>query len=622
MLSSILTDRRVWLLGLTLGLVWVLTRWTLPMAAGLAWIVNAGYWVLLFLFVLFGRALWAVLRANGWATKVGRFDIAVAALVLGVVTFWTVHEKPGYKILADELMLSSAAMGMHYERTAACPLRATDVKGSFQILERAVDKRPLAYPFLVATVHDLTGYRPANAFWVNIGLAVVLLGLIYVLGRRVTGQRWAGVAGVLLCAGLPLLAQQATGGGFELLNLVLLVGFVLLVAEYLREPNTPRLEALVFGALLLAATRYESALFLVPVAVTAAIGWWRAGKVVLSWPLQLSPIFLGLLLLQNRVFAENAKAWQMSGRSDATAPFGLTYLPDNLGHALAFFFDFSGYLTNSPLIAALGLLALPFTIVYVWRVVREPRRAEAADLAWTVAALSLLAITLLLLLYFWGQFDDPIISRLSLPVHLLLLLSVFVAGKSIAARTTAWKFLAGLAAVGLLYHGIPVIARQAYRTSYGPGMEMQARGDFLRGLSDRNVLFIDRDSFFWILHKIPATPVQQAQLRREGLAYHLRNRSFQDMFVYQRVMVDEQTSQPAVVPEDELGPEFELETVFERRILTRQFARISRIVAIVGEGQNATRSRRFVEPVDEPKPRDGLEKSGAAYLENWIKHLP
>lgn len=618
----ILTDRRILLLGLTLVFILVVTRWLLPIAVGIRWVADAGYWFLLLLVVMFGRALWPLITMV-WRTKTfGRFEIGVSLIVVLIVAMWTAHEKPGYKILADELMLSGTAMGLHYERIAACPTRVTDVNGPFQILERAVDKRPFAYPFLLATVHDLTGYRPANAFYLNMVLAVVLLGLVYLLGWQVTGNRWAGVAGVMFLSGLPLLAQQATGGGFELLNLVLLTAFALLLTGYLRNSSAGRLEALVFGTLLLASTRYESALFLFPAAAAALIGWARAGRVSFSWPLQLSPIFLVPLLLQNRLFSGNAQAWQLGDKPGTNTPFAVYYLPDNLGHALAFFFDFGGYLANSPVVAGVGLLALPFLFLFILRVVRAPRHASDADVAWALVAISMLAITTLYLLYFWGQFDDPIISRLSLPVHLLMVLALYIAGRGWDKHVWAWKATALLALGGLLFHGLPVMARQAYRTDYGPGMEMKAREEFLASLVDKNVLFIDRDSFFWILHKIPATPVQQAQARREGLAYHLRNHSFQEMFIYQRVMLDEQTGQPAVVREDELGAEFELEIVFERRIRTLQFARISRITAIMSGDRVDHRPVRFVKPLAERHSPAELDKNRTLYLENWIKQLP
>lgn len=622
MWKSVFADRRVWLLGLILVLVGVLTRWSVTADTGFRWVVTGGYWATLFLVVMFGRAIWPTVCARCKAAEFGRFDACVLAGVMLIVGVWIAQERPGYKILADELVMSGTAMGLHYERLAACPTRATDVQGSFQMLDRAIDKRPLLFPFFVASVHDLTGYRPENAFYLNMALAVVFLCLVYLIGWNMAGTRWAGVVIVLLFAGLPLMAQQATGGGFELLNLLLIAGFVLLTIYYLEKPEAGRLEALVFGGLLLASTRYESVIFLVPVAIAAVLGWWRSRQVLLSWPLVWSPVFLVPWLLQNRLFSEHSAAWQMHSLKGATEPFGLQYFGSNLGHALAYFFDFTGYATNSPVFALLGLLGVPLLGLWILHTVKASSKANGVELGTALVGISLFGSTALYLLYFWGQFDDPIISRLSLPVHLLFAVAVVKAVSLVSKKQAVWKGVALVALGGLLLHGLPVMARQAYRTNYNPGVEMQMREDFFLRLRDTNVLFLDNDSYFWILRKIPASPVTGIDARKQGLIYHLRNHSFQDMYVFQSVFVDEKTGNQSVDPVDDLGPGYELETVMEKRVQPLLFARISRIIAIKDGEATTVRPKPFVEALDEKRTPAELERSRSLYMENWIRQLP
>lgn len=622
MLKSLLIDRRLWLLVLVLTLVLVATRWSLEPQQGYGWVIHGGYW---FMLALTGTFLWVVvpmLRDRWAAAGYGRFEAAVGAAILLILGVWFAQDRPGYKVLADELLLSGTAMGLHYERAAAYPIRATDVQGSFQILTKVLDKRPLFFPFLVATVHDLTGYRVENPFYLNLVLAAIFLWLVYLVGWKAGQSRWSGVVALLLFAGLPLLAQQATGGGFELLNLLLLAAFTLLLVVYLEKPEeVRRLEAGVYCALLLASTRYESVIFLPLVGVAALVGWWRAGRVVLSWPLILSPIFLAPVLIQNRMFAGQSQVWEMASLG-ATEPFGFQYLAPNLGHALAFFFDISGYQPNSPLLAALGLLCLPFLGLWMIRVFRQGAKGDPAELAWSIVSLGLFAITAVYLFYFWGQFDHPVIRRLSLPVHFLLLLAILVIGAKVVKTDGGRKVVLAVVVIGMLCHSLPVMARQAYRTLYSPGMEMQIRKDFLATLTDHNVLFLDNDSFFWILHRMPASPVQQAQARKEGLIYHLRNHSFQGMYVFQSILVDDKTGIRSVDPEDDLGPDFELETVLEKKVQTLLFARISRIKAIYEQGAVAARAEPFVVPLREKRSAEELERARVLYLENWIKQLP
>lgn len=622
MLKNVLLDRRIWLLGATLILVVVVARWTLDQESAFQAVNLSGYWFTLALVVFALRAIGRVVRQAWKEARWTRFDGVVLAGILLCSAIWTAQERPGFKILADEVLLLGTSMGMHYERVAAYPIRATDVQGPFQILDKVLDKRPLLFPFLVATVHDLTGYRPENPFYVNMAFGAGFLALVYVLGWRLADNRWGGVVVGLLFAGLPLLAQQSTGGGFDLLNLFLIGALVLLTAGYLRQPDAPHLEALVFGALLLASTRYESVIFLLPTAAAAWLGWARSQRVVMSWPLCFSPVFLFPILLQNRIFSGASAAWEMQSIEGITKPFSPDYVVDNLGHALAFFFDFSGYQPSSALFGAAGLLAVPFFVLWIIRVLRAPGQTSAFAQATAIVGIGLLGVTCVHLFYFWGQFDHPLIRRLSLPVHLLMALGIVVVLTHAISSVRGWRMAAGIAFAALMLQGLPTMARQAYAASYTPGVETAMRRAFLATREDTNFLAIDNDSVFWITHHVPATPAKQANARKEGLVYHLRNHSFSDMFVFQSVFVDAETGERSVDPEDDLGPDFELETVWERRVQVLLFARISRVKAIREGDTVLAAAAPFVTSDGPKKSADELAEQRARYLETWLKKLP
>ncbi len=622
MFRRILLDRRVWLVAAGLILVAILARVVVSPETGFSWVIHGGYWFVLGSLVFFLGALVPLVRARWARWKFERFDAGVLLAIVACVSVWTTQDRPGFKILADEVLLLGTSMSLHYDRAAAYPVRATDTQGPFLILDYALDKRPLLFPFLTATVHDLTGYRPENAFYLNMGLAGLFLGVVYLLAVNAGRGRWPGLFVLLLFAGLPLLAQQATGGGFELLNLLLIATLGLLMMWYLEEPDGRRLQAMVYGGVLLASTRYESILFLIPMALAAVWGWWRSGRVMLSWPTILSPLFLLPVLLQNQVFSTNKGSWELAGVAGATRPFGPEYFADNLGHALAFFFDLGPYQPSSPLFAALGLLALPIFALWAVRVFRAPGDHGPRQTAAALLGVGLGAVTLVHLFYFWGRFDDPVIHRLSLPLHLLLALALVVVGARLAFSDRVWKALALVALGGLLFHGLPVMAKQAYAHAYSPGVEMELRREFISLLPERDYLFIDNDSVFWITQKIPATPAGQAGARKDGLSYHLRNHSFSQMYVFQSILIDDQTGARRVDPVDDLGPDFELETVLERRVGTLLFARISRVVAIRHEGREVARSTTAVPVKVERRSPEEIEKARAIYMENWIKQLP
>lgn len=622
MLKSLLKNRSLWLLLLITVGVGLVTRVVLDTSQSFTFVASWGYWLMLALVIVLGRA---VTRAGAWQwvhKRFARFDALVVGLVLLCTSAWWAHEKPGFKILSDEVLLLGTSMGLHLERSATYPTRATDVQGPLNIIDRVLDKRPLLFPFLVATVHDLTGYRPENAFYFNRGLGIVFLLLIYVLSWQAGGNRWAGVLGVLLFGGLPLVAQQSAGSGFELLNLTMIAGLGLAMLAYLRNPDGKRLEVLVYVGLALSACRYESILFLAPMAVVALVGWWRSQRVELTWPVLVSPLFLSVWLSQNRIFSGESTAWQMASKEGVTSPFGFEYFAPNLGHALAFFFDFSGYQASSAMFALLGILALPFFGLWMVQQVRSRETPSSDAWAWLWFGLGLWLNGALLMFYFWGQFDDRIISRLSLPVHLLMLIAVVVVARTLIKSNRGWQILCGAAATAFLAQGLPVMANRAYEIDYTPGLEMEIRREFLAEQPERDFLFLDNDAVFWITHWIPASSVVKSRTNHEALAYHLRNHSFSNMFVFQSIVVNDQTGELTVDPTDDLGPDFELQTLWERKVETLLFARISRLVAIEHDGERVE-ALDFVESTSgHLESPEEVEEIRTLYLENWIKQLP
>lgn len=513
---------------------------------------------------------------------------------------------------------------MHLDRDVGYGIRATDVRGPFELLQSVLDKRPLLFPFLVSLVHDLAGYRVENAFWLNAALGVLLLVLLHALASRIADSYLAGDAAVLLAGGIPLLAQQAAGGGFELLNLTLLTGWVLLAIAWLAKPEDEvRLNAFVMTAVLLACTRYESLLYLVPTAVVVVIGWWRAGRVMVTPFMWLAPVLLLPTLWLQDAFEADSSRWELQSMG-LTQVFSADYLPKNLGHAAAHFFAVDGYQPNSPVFGALGLLALPLLLLWSLRVWRRPLAASADDLALAWTTFGLWIVTGLMMVYFWGQYDHPVIHRLSLPTQLLMLVAiVLVTARLLPPRDWKWRGLAALAVGALVMWSIPTMSRNAYGRSYTPGLAYAWRAQFLESMEDRQVLVIDRDSQFWITQKIAATPIAQAELRKEGIAFHLRNRSFSDILVFQSVAFDEKTGVETVDPADVLSASFELEPVAQVRVSIGHLARISRVTAI-REGSEVIASPSWPAQTrpDVSLSAGEAERIKQAYIDNWIKQLP
>ncbi len=619
-LQAMAKDRRLWLFVLSGMLAFVVGFFSLSGDAAIVFVSRTGYWFILVTFVLWARSLGLLFVPEIRAWKPKRADWSTAALIGVCGLILIVNNTIGFKILMDEVMLLGTSMSMHFDRTVFTPTRGNDIQGAFILMDGIMDKRPLFFPFVLSLLHDFTGYRPQNAFVLNGVLTFVFLWLVSVLGRRLAGRPGAWL-GVLLFASLPLLGQNATGGGFELLNLVMILATLLLAMRWLERRDEVSLTAFCFSALLMAQTRYESVVFLIPVGLLVLWGWIEKRRVILSWEVMLAPILLIPYPLQHRIFDLRASSWELAGRPGAETPFSLSYVSTNLAHAVAFFFAKPSDQPNSLVFSALGWIAVPFAALVILRSLRAFRELKPAEVAAIVFTLGFVAHFFLMMVYFWGRFDDVVIRRLSLPVHLGLLVAILLALPRFSSSMRPRWILAGIAALGLFALGIPAMATHAYDQEYLPGRETAWRLQFMAAHPQKDYLMIDNDCVLWITNEVSSTPVPQAQKNIKALIFHLRNHTYSAMYVFQRLNVDPKTGKETLREGDDLGPDFVLEPVVEQRLQTLTLSRISRIVAI---RDGKTEVRAGLPKFDATVPKDPAEQERMrrAYLENFVKQLP
>jgi hypothetical protein len=616
-LRAFIPDRWLQLFLLSSGVAVVLGFLALSDDQAMRAMIYGGYWLMFALTALFVRSLWRLGRPDfaAWRTA-PRWP---AGLIAGCGVLLLVHEGYGFKILMDEVMLLGTSMSMHFDKMALVPMRGHDIQGAFEILGGELGKRPLFHPFVLSLLHDLTGYRPENAFVLNTVLTFVLLALGYETGRRVAG-RGAGAVVVLLLTSLPLLAQNATGGGFELLNLVMVLVTLLLGMRALEKRDAASLEAMFLAGVLLACTRYESVLFLLPVGLVILRVWWVEQRPVLSLVSALGPLLLVPVAWHNRVFSARTSSWELGSQPGYEKPFDLSYVPNNVAHALNFFLDWTGEHSNSLVLAGLGLAALPFFVLWTAKTLRNLRAAPPAQAGLALFCVGFAAHTLLLLCYFWGRFDDPVIRRLSLPLNLWLVLAVVGAALAFGAGLRAWRVLAGLAVAGTLFFSIPSMARHDYTLDYYVGREMAWRREFIAAHPEKDYLFIDNNSIMWVTHLVSATPMVQARARKDVILFNQRNHIFSEIYVFQRLLVDPATGNLSLEADEDLGPAYHLEPVIEQRFTPFTVSRISRVVSI-DDGAAPAAPAPAAAPAAKLSTEE-REKVRQEYMKEFIKQLP
>ena len=615
--AALLVDRRCWLLMLAAALAGVLGLFAVPDALVIGLVSRTGFWFVLVTFAIWVWALGSTFVSDLRSWRWRDADWVSVAVVLLAGGLLLAHERFGFKIVMDEVMLLGTSMGMHFDKVATTPVRGNDIQGAFMIIDGIVDKRPLFFPFLVSLLHDISGYRPANAFVLNGALTFVFLGLVCATGRMLAG-RVASWIGVTLFAGLPLLGQNCTGGGFELLNLVMVLVTMLLGARYVEKPDDTALIALVYSGMLLAQVRYESGIFLLPVALVILWVWWRQGRAQLPWAVIFAPLLLAHFPLQQRIFDIRASSWEMASRPGMTSPFSLRYIPDNLGHAMKFFFGNSADQPNSWVLSALGCIAVPFFALLVLKRLRALAAEPAVSVALTVFSFGFALQFALMMCYAWG-FDEVVTRRLSLPAQLGMVLAVLAILPQFS-NPLVHRALLAVAGVGLLARSVPSMAAHAYSQEYTPGRETAWRRDFMAAQPRPDYLMIDNDSPLWVSHLVSSTPTEVATKRAGDIAFHMRNRTFSGVFVFQRYEIDAETGRMTLRKGDDLGAAFVLEPVVEERLQLLTLSRISRVKEINLDAVTVSTPDSGEHVV--PKSRAAVEEARRLFMENYMRQLP
>lgn len=483
----------------------------------------------------------------------------------------------GYKVLYDEVVLQSAGWHMHLYRDAGSVVRAYHVEGVFSPLTMYLDKRPLFFPFALSAVHDLTGYREANAFVLNTLLLPVSLGLLFAFARRIGGGR-AALAAMLCFGASPLLAQNANGAGMEMLNLCMLLLVMCLAAAYLDRPDEPRLSALILSAVLLAQTRYESSLYVLSVAVIILVGWKRAKRIILPPAAVAAPLLLIPCALHHTYLSGTPLLWEL--RSDLHSRFDLVHVPGNLKHALAYLFGWSRVVLNTWWLAVLGLSAFVAGIFAALKAVRHPHRLKSPAIVLAAFASVALANLALLMCYFWGQLDDPIVSRLILPFNAILAGAL---AWGIARIPGAWRErVSTIVAVGAVIcyvgWGLPAAAYHRGINQLNSEIEWEMHEVAQRPHVPR-LIITNKSTLGWIIREIPAIQIDRAVLAQDSIKFHFDRGTFREVLVMQLYRPTDSEGRFHLDPNDRLPDSFVLEPVTERHIGAR-IARISRLVEI------------------------------------------
>ena len=555
-----------------------------PPAAAEKLIIAHGYYYIAGTFAAFAFYGWRVARTRqavwrGWLRRPGWAGLAL----LGATLFAVWADEFKHKVLFDEYVLQGTAWHMHATKEIGVPIRAYDISGTWLAIDVFLDKRPYFFTFLLSLVHDLTGFRLVNAYALNMALAVLCLGLTYWLGRAMTGRRAPAVLAMALLVTMPLFGQNATGAGMEMHNLTMITVVLVAAILYLRVPDDDRLALLVLATVLLAQSRYESVLFVGPVAVIILLGWRRRGSLLLPWPAVVAPLLLVPYAWHDRIVDTKTVLWQL--REGETSRFGFGYLPGNLEGAWNFYFSTSPGQPNSLWLTLLGLAGALWALVSLvrrWCVRRAGRPHFGSPFVVVgLCALAIVANVVLLMFYYWSRFDEPIAARFALPSCLLLALIVGWFVHSLDVRRLPATRMAALGlAVWFFVVAAPAYSRRIYTSQNLVMRELEWEIERVKARRGPVLLITQKATMPFLLHRISTINTSSARMRVDQLAWHMRAGTFREVLVSQVIRPTSGQGEGGVDPDETLPDGFRLETIEHKRFGAR-WIRISRVVEIV-----------------------------------------
>lgn len=540
------------------------------------WIRHAGYYF----------TLLATLGLVGYLLKLARSMPAPSVVlrqhrwgVVGIlVGSWVLFVQAdfGYKIAMDEYLLAQTAVSMHESREVTRAEWGRTVGREFVVMEQTVDKRPWFYPFMVASLHDLIGYRPSNPFVVNALAAGLFLCGVYVFATLLAG-RAAGVCAVLLWSGLPLLAQNATGAGMDLLNLLLLQCVLLLSVHYLQAPDRAREGALSMVAVLLAYTRYESLIFVLPVGIVILLGWWRTCKIGLSvGTLLAAPLLIGLGW-QVLLYAQTESAWEL--QSSGVTPFGIAALVANIPHAVYFFFSWDHELANSCLLAVLGLPSVVAFYIMLRTEWVKFWKENPAGVVLSLFGLFLILHLIFVLSFHAAQLDSAYASRFALPVYCLLVFSIVaIAGYLAKRQAKVWSYLILLAGLFIISFTMPMNAKAVFSKSNFLVNERNWLEQLSRESFEPSALVVDRFFPSWILLEKPALEPSTALLNSDRIREEVTAGKYPAVYLVERMTYQNGEFVPNLHEFEQLRQTWNGELLAERSFRPFELTRVYRCV--------------------------------------------
>ena len=505
------------------------------------------------------EALLAWLKEN-WPGLVIAFAVTVV-VALAV--------EPALRMLSDEANLVGTSKNLFASKEPTFTVSGKYYYDSYWDVDVAIDRRPTLFPFLVSLIHSAIGYSYKNVFLFNLLLLPAFLIVSYRLAKTLGGETF-GVVAALLVAAHPVTLLSVRSGGFDFFASFFALLSLKSFCDYAHEQTPEKLAVLWLNLCMFAESRYESALFIVPVLALLLV--FR----MLSWS-KLRPYAL--------VYAATPafllpRVWQsmLLGNVPEQEPGAVTFSLDNfLNNGREYFrpvFSPSEPAQfHSAVLIGLGIVGCLYWLRWLFSRVtgRDKGGVGAPQVRFAILLTAWLFLqAIICFAYVWGRAQFPSAARLLIPLDIFF--SFAAAWLLTAALVRFRPFIPVLLSVAMLASQLPVASQHRSFNRLTQTRESRTTWAFFDRLGEKRILIVsDRPSHFTIMNygAMSFDSARRDPYLLTAFARHL----FYDVYVIQQVKL----STNELLPGYEIWPTRKLETMLEFQNDADVLVRISRL---------------------------------------------
>jgi len=529
-----------------------------------------GYYCVLFLFTAWIVSLIYLLDEMDFSLKTffGKYRTNLfLSLCIVLPTFYLAPLR--FRVLSDETGAIGTSRALTFRKHADLAINQLSDGLNLQVNLSADDKRPLVYPFFINLINSVFGYRPTNGFVINFIALWALMALLSIYMEKYGGL-WPWII-IFFIASQQIFLYVATSCTVDMLALLFSLICLLAVAKFLVSESDAALAFLLLTLGIYAQIRTEgpvdSTILLLGLGV---VGW----KKSILQRVSQTPVFWFMVLMCFPIFWHNYPLGQQmtfysQGLSDHLFHWHF-FWPNLKNLILAFTVREDAPFSAVPaLLFVLSLIAF-CTQGFRWRI------ASASDKkAYLIWGLGVSTLTLMYLVYFWGNPLDCLSSRYYAPFSLAIALFAvsYFAGRSYSISIQ--KFIL-VAMIMTWVHYLPYHQEDLFNNQEPTRRENIFATRYLERWHDQNILLVANREVDYTIYDHAVLDFTRFLEGKESYLNDLKTHVYTDILIIQTI--DSASGQPC--SGQELPADLPLALLAEYRVNPQRTVRISKIVSM------------------------------------------